>query len=263
MTGRLALTLAALALWLVVGCGSDDAASGAASSSSSATTSSGTGAGGAGGASTSSSGGAGGSGGVAGTGGTGPAPCDPSNPTPPPSSVLWPSLLTGTGPDTLNGHGHDDGKGPVGYCAFSARPGEPYYDIIAVGFESDQDLNADNDENDSLAVDFYGDPASFGGVGESGGRINIYAQVLDDSGVVLSGSTAPELRLVVTAEGGTPLSLPLDNKPANEFQTNYPMVGGGNSYGIAIEGQSDRVFNMRLPNNHHVTFVVVFQRRSS
>ena len=137
----------------------------------------------------------------------------------------------------------------------------PYYKIIAVGFETDEDLNNDNDENDALLVDFYADPGSYTGVGESGGRINIYAQILDEMGNVLSGQSAPELSYELTIEGTDPLVLPLDNKPANEFQTNHPMTGG-NTYGIRVNGApSDRVYNMRLPNNHHVTFTVVFQRQ--
>ncbi|HJK89795.1 MAG TPA: hypothetical protein RMH85_26370 [Polyangiaceae bacterium LLY-WYZ-15_(1-7)] len=38
------------------------------------------------------------------------------------------------------------------------------------------------------------------------------------------------------------------------------MTGGGARYGVSVEGASDRVVNLRLPVNHHVTDVLVFQR---
>ena len=56
------------------------------------------------------------------------------------------------------------------------------------------------------------------------------------------------------------MSLPLDAKPPNEFQTNFPMTGGGATFSLEVEGLSDRVYNMRLPINHHVTYLLIFQR---
>lgn len=40
------------------------------------------------------------------------------------------------------------------------------------------------------------------------------------------------------------------------------MTGGGSRYGASVKGASDKVVNMRLPVNHHVTYVLVFQRRA-
>lgn len=77
--------------------------------------------------------------------------------------------------------------------------------------------------------------------------------------MVLDRTSAPEVRLVREIQGGPTETLGLDDKPENEFQTNFPMAGGP-SYAVRMEGASDRVLNMRLPVNHHLTFALVFRR---
>jgi hypothetical protein len=185
--------------------------------------------------------------------------CDFAAPAPPPPGVLWAAPLSATGAATLGGHGHDDGKGPVGFCAGAPQAGKPFYRLVAAGFETDDDW-IKNGKNDPLPVDFWKDAAAFTGVGESGGRINVYVQIVDASGKVLNVTTNPELKIVKTIHQGPTETLSLDSKPASEFQTNFPMVGGGQRYGVAIEGASDRVINLRLPVNHHVTYALVFRR---
>ncbi len=261
--------LAAVALTLtLVGCGgSDDTSAGAGGSAGSAI---GGGAGTAsGGSAGSATGGAAGNGGSAGTasggsagsaGAGGQPPCDFAAPVAPPASVLWAAPLSGTGADTLGGHSHDDGNGPVGFCAGTPESGQPFYRLIAAGFETDTDIDNDGDQSDALSVDFYKDAASFTGYGESGGRVSIYVQIVDLTGSVLNVLTNPEIHVVRSILNGPTESFPLTDKPANEFQTNFPMTGGGTRYSIAIEGQSDRVINMRLPVNHHVTYVLIFRR---
>ena len=230
------------------------------------------GAGGAGGAGTSGStsatggagvGGAGGAAGSAGAGGT--LPCDWDQPLAPPASVLWAEPLTKTGAETLGGHGHDDGHGPVGFCAGSPSGGEPFFRLVAAGFETDTDIDADGgDGDDPLPVDFWVDAASFTGVGESGGRVAIYVQILDEQDQVLNVDSAPEIRVERTIKDGPVEAFPLTSKPPAEFQTNFPMTGGGSRYAIRITtdagGTSDRVLGMRLPNNHHVCYELVFRR---
>ena len=98
------------------------------------------------------------------------------------------------------------------------------------------------------------------GVGESGGRVNVYIDVVDEDGVVLNRFSAPEVRFVREIRDGPVESFGLTDKPANEFQTNFPMTGGGTLYGVSMEGASDRVLNMRLPVNHHVTYALIFRR---
>ncbi len=195
-------------------------------------------------------------GGGGGTGGDGPGPCTSS-----PADVLWPDALAATGDQTLGGHGHDDGKGPVIYCPGEPAAGAPFFRLIAAGVEVDFDIQADgSDADDYLRVDFYDDPATFTGLGESGGRVNVYVEVLDASGSPLDVMSAPEILILRTIEGGPTDELPLTSKPPNEFQTNFPMVGGGATYGVSIVGASDRVEKLRLPVNHHVSYVLVFQR---
>ena len=190
-----------------------------------------------------------------------PPPCTwddlraPEDPT-----VFWPATLNATGADTLGGHGHDDGRGPIGFCRGTPVAGQPFYRLLAVGFETDDDANGDGDVNDPLPVDFWRRPDTETGIGESAGRINVYIEVVDEAGVVLNRFSAPEINFVREIHDGPVESFPLTDKPANEFQTNFPMVGGGAAFGAQIEGASDRVLNMRLPNNHHVTFALVFQR---
>lgn len=250
-----------------LGCG-DDASSGGGGAGGSSSGGAPTGGASSGvGGSTSAVGGGGtaapGGGGEGGSGGEAPPPpCDFAAPVAPPGEVLWPAELSATGASTLHGHGHDDGFGPVGFCPGAPVAGQPFHRLIAAGFESDEDLDADGEAgNDPLPVDFYGDPASFDGLGESGGRVNVYVEIVDaDTGEVLDASTAPEIRIARTILDGPSDSIPLDDKPPNEFQTNFPMVGGGVRYGVAIEGASDRVINLRLPVNHHVCYVLVFER---
>ncbi len=188
-----------------------------------------------------------------------PLPCDFADPRPPPADVRWAAPLDGTGADTLGGHGHDDGFGAVGYCPGERVEGEPFYELVAVGFETDEDRNGDGDQADGLGPDFWS-AEPFEGVGESGGRVNVYVDVLDEAGVPLSRDSAPELALLRELLGSGVERIPLDAKPPNEFQTNFPMTGGGTRYGVQVEGASDRVINMRLPVNHHVAFAVVFRR---
>lgn len=177
---------------------------------------------------------------------------------PPAGTVIWPDELNGTGMDTLGGHGHDDGRGPVGFCAGTPVSGQPFFRLIAVGFETDTDVNGDGDQGDPLPVDFWRDPSG-SAVGESAGRINVYIEVVDERGDVLNRFSAPEIRYVRDIRDGPTETFGLTDKPPNEFQTNFPMFGGS-TFAVEIEGASDRVQNMRLPVNHHVTFAVVFQR---
>ncbi len=189
-----------------------------------------------------------------------PFVCDIDSPQPPPGSVLWPAALSASGAQTLNGHGHDDGFGAVGYCPGTPVSGQPFYQLIAAGFETDEDINGSNGNADFLPVDFWRDPGSFVGMGESAGRVNIYIDVVDESGTVLNVDSNPEIRLLRSIHQGPEDALPLTSKPANEFQTNLPMTGGGTRYSLSIQGSSDRVVNMRLPVNHHVTFILIFRR---
>ncbi len=154
--------------------------------------------------------------------------------------------------------GHDDGNGPVGFCPGTPVAGRPFFELIAAGFETDADIGVG-----ALAVDFWRDPDSFTGYGNSGGRINVYLEVIDEDGNALERTTAPEIVFSRDLSNGTTDEIPIDDKPDNEFQTNFPMTGGGSRYGAAVKGASDKVINMRLPVNHHVTYVLVFQRRAA
>lgn len=254
---------------IALGCGEDDggdAGSGGAVATGGTSASGGSGASsGSGGGSAGSTAGSG-SGGSAGSGGSifdassdaPPATCDFGSPQPPPSGVLWAAPLAASGASTLGGHGHDDGKGPVGFCAGTKLAGQPFHRLIAAGFETDDPAV----ESGPLPVDFWKNAASFTGIGESGGRINVYIQIVGPNDEVLNVTTNPEIKIQKSILDGPTESLSLDSKPANEFQTNFPMTGGGTRYGAAIEGASDRVINMRLPVNHHVTYVLVFRRES-
>jgi len=173
--------------------------------------------------------------------------------------VQWAEVLTRTGAETLRGHGHDDERGPIGFCAGSPIAGQPFFRLLAAGFETDEDINADGDQGDPLPVDFWRDP-SHDGVGESGGRVNVYIELVDEAGAVLNRLSAPGVRFVREIRDGPVEAFDLTDKPPNEFQTNFPMTGGSALFAASIEGASDRVFNMRLPVNHHVTFVLVFRR---
>lgn len=266
-----------LAAMLVAGCGDDSSSTASATGGSAGSVQPGTG----GSAAVGGSGGSGASGGTGGSGGSGatgtggsageiadaasdapPVVCDFASPAPPTSGVRWPAAFTATGPNTLGGHGHDDGKGLVGFCPGTKVAGQPFYRLVAAGFETDEDLNK-NGANDPLSVDFWKTPATFAGLGESGGRINVYVQIVDQNDKVLNVTTNPEIRIEKTILDGPTESLSLDSKPQNEFQTNFPMTGGGTRYGAAIEGASDRVINLRLPGNHHVTYTLVFRREGA
>jgi hypothetical protein len=199
-----------------------------------------------------------------------PPPCDFAAPeSPPPGSpVLWAAPLSGTGADTLGGHGHDDGRGPAGFCAGVRTPGATFYELVAAGFETDVDIHGDGEAGDDpLPVDFWRDPGSFTGFGESGGRVNVYIELVDESGAVLNADTAPDVRIARAILDGPSEEFRLTTKPPAEFQTNLPMVGGGVRYGFGLTDSSgaasDRVINLRLPNNHHVCYVLVFRRTTA
>jgi hypothetical protein len=154
-------------------------------------------------------------------------PCDLEDPQPPPPDrgIVWDPRLSGMGEDTLGGHGHDDGLGPVGWCGSSARP---HWGLAEALFQSDED-------------------------NESGGNHNIYIEVLDESGERVVGQE------VVVSNGVESWSIFTEDKPPPEYAANYPMWGG-NVYSASVAGDSDRVFNMRMPNNHHVNFLLTFRR---
>jgi hypothetical protein len=188
-----------------------------------------------------------------------PFVCDFGQPQGPPSSVLWAAPLSGTGAQTLGGHSHYDGHGPVGYCPGARVNGQPFYELIAVGFETDTDIDGDGEQFSALPPGFWRDAQMFTGYGESAGRVNIYVDIVDEVGTVLNTDSNPEIRLIQAVNQGPELAIPLTSKPANEFQTNMPMTGGAR-YAVSVEGASDQVINMRLPVNHHVTYCLVFRR---
>jgi len=190
-----------------------------------------------------------------------PPPCTFDAPLPPPASVLWPTQLSATGMDTLARHGHDDGHGPVGFCAGTPVAGQPFYRLIAAAFEVDYDVDNSGASGDfTIHPTFWRDPAAFDGLAESGGRVAVYVDIVDPAGQVLNVTTNPEISLTREIDGGPTEQFPLTSKPASEFQTNVPMVGGGQRYAFAVTGASDKVLNMRLPNNHHLTYELVFRR---
>lgn len=188
--------------------------------------------------------------------------CDFADPHPAPADVLWPAVLSATGEATLGGHGHDDGNGGVGFCPGNPSAGQPFYKLLAVGFETDTDLDGDGAYTHSLPVDFWRSPPdSFVGYAESGGRVHVYVDIVDENGVPLDRNSAPDIRLRREILDGPTELFPLDTKPANEFQFNFNMTGGGTRYAISVDGASDKLINLRLPVNHHVVYVAVFQRQ--
>jgi len=191
-----------------------------------------------------------------------PRPCTFDDPRAPGAGVLWAAPLAGTGDMTLGGHGHNDSFGPVGWCAGTKVAGQPFFRLIAAGFETDTDIDNDGDQADALPVDFWRNPSTFTGYGESAGRVNIYIDVVDEQGNVLNIDSNPELKFVRTIKDGPVDTFPLTSKPANEFQTNFNMTGGGTRYQVGIDGASDQVVNMLLSVNHHVTYELIFRREA-
>ena len=153
--------------------------------------------------------------------------CDEAQPAPPPdgAGVEWDARLSGEGEQTLGGHGHDDGHGPIGTCASSAHP---RWSLTSALFESDED-------------------------GESGGNHNIYVEVQDEAGARIVGAE------VLVSNGVETWTVLTEDKPPPEYAANYPMWGG-NFYRVQVSGDSDAVFNMRIPNNHHVDYLLTFRR---
>jgi hypothetical protein len=178
-----------------------------------------------------------------------------------PGQAIFASALLDTAGDTLRAgaHDHDDGLGAVGLCRGTPVPGAPYYRLIAAGFESDEDLDGSGSDADgALHPGFWrdDDPRA---VGESGGRHAIYVDVVDENGAVLDRNTAPELRIVKRFHEGPTELIGIDAKGPDEFNTNIPMWGG-QRIAISVEGNSDEVMNLRMPANHHVGYVLIFQR---
>lgn len=179
-----------------------------------------------------------------------------------PQGTVFADPLLGLGADTLRAgeHDHDDGFGAVGLCRAEPVEGAPYFRLVAAGFESDEDLDGSGAIGDSaLSLDFWRDDAPRA-VGESGGRRNIYVDVVDENGATLNADNAPELQIVRRTLGGASELYPVAAK-VDEFDTRLPMLGG-ERISVSIEGVSDEVLNLRAPAEHNVSYVLVFQRLS-
>lgn len=186
--------------------------------------------------------------------------CDPASPSPPPPGLgtLWnQAVLSASGPATLGGHGHEDGRPPPGFCAAPRVPGQRVWWLRSVRFETDEDLDGDmahdplpkDDSTPNVFYDTYG-------MGESGGRHHVYAEMIDGSGNRVLTDLEVDLQ-----GGGTMLIAPDPGKPANEFPINVAMWGG-NVLTVRVDdptADSDAVTNLRIPNNHHVNFLLIFQ----
>lgn len=197
----------------------------------------------------------------------GPATCDETWSTPPQSLAGFSAVLAQTGALTLThdvGHTHDDKKGPIGFCPAKAACGARYLALVSARFETDQQDKSFASDKPCVA-DYAAPDPTFAQYGMcfSGGRVNIYVEVRGEDGKRLAADDGFEL-----LTGG--LTIPtkdLHDKPASEFPMNTNMGGGGQRYGVRAtyvhpqDGPlpSDTVTNMRLPGNHHVTYLLTFQ----
>jgi hypothetical protein len=118
---------------------------------------------------------------------------------------------------------------PVG-----VRPGQSYWRLIAVRWEDES---------------------------QSGGGHSIFIDVLDENGEKIVGQPVE----IQWAGGG--LTVPTEEKPANEFSANFPMYNTLGSYAVSIPGlPSDTIVGMGLGSidqpdfNVHTNFFLTFQR---
>jgi hypothetical protein len=199
----------------------------------------------------------------------GPATCDETYSVPPQNLSGFSAVLAQAGPLTLThdiGHSHDDKKGPVGLCPAKVACGARYLALVSARFETDQQDQSFTSDKPCVADYTAADPTfqQFG-MCFSGGRVNIYVEVRGEDGTRITAGDGFEL-----LTGALTLPVPdLHDKPANEFPMNQNMGGGGQRYAARAtyvhpdDGAlpSDTVTNMRLPGNHHVTYLLTFQVR--
>jgi hypothetical protein len=172
-------------------------------------------------------------------------------------------VLSQSGPSTLTHdatHSHDDGLGPIGFCAANVALGARYLALVSARFETDVPLGP----GQHLLTDYTAQDSMLGqfGMGWSGGNVAIYVEVRAENGARVSAG----FEVVI---GALVLPVPDQGKPAGEFPMNFAMSGGGNRYLARAKYthpqdgplESDAVTNMRLPSNHHVNYLLTFQVR--
>jgi hypothetical protein len=192
-----------------------------------------------------------------------PAQCAESYNVPPVGLSGWSPILSQDGVDTLSydgaQHSHDDHAGAIGFCPAQVGAGRHYLKLVSARFETDQSPPDQHCVTDYQAAD----PVQVQyGCCWSGGNRHIYVEVRDQTGLRLSTAGFDAFFY-----GNTVQIQPDPMKPLNEFPMNFPINGGGNKYGARArytdptEGllPSDAVTNMRLPGNHHVTYLLTFQ----
>lgn len=93
---------------------------------------------------------------------------------------------------------------------------------------------------------------------QSSGMHHVFVEVLDEQGKRIVGQP------VVMAWADGKNVLVTENKPTPEFAANAPMYGpmDKGTYSVYVDGApSDEISGLGLPGNHHVNYLLTFQRK--
>jgi hypothetical protein len=164
------------------------------------------------------------------------APSAPAAPTTAPSAPVATPVPSAPAASSGAARNLDSRLGALGVSIEDANvaPGQPYWRVIEVLW---------HDES------------------QAGGRHSIFVDVLDENGGKVVGHP------VKYSWGGGQEILLTEDKPAHEYNSNFPMYAAGQSYHLQVEGlPSDIVHGMGLGDlqkrdwNIHVEYLVKFQR---
>ena len=95
---------------------------------------------------------------------------------------------------------------------------------------------------------------------QSGGMHHVFIEVLDEAGQRITGQKVA----MAWADGKN--ILVTEDKPYPEYAANAPMYGpmDKGTYKVYVEGSaSDVITGLGLPGNHHVNYLLTFQRKNN
>jgi hypothetical protein len=89
---------------------------------------------------------------------------------------------------------------------------------------------------------------------------NVFVEVLDESGKRILGQSV----IMAWTDGKTKMIT--EDKPYPEYAANAPLFGpmDQGTYKVYVEGDpSDIITGLGLPGNHHVNYLLTFQRQKN
>jgi hypothetical protein len=156
----------------------------------------------------------------------------PVTPTPVPSATPTSVSNGASNNETLLWDPRLDSLG-IKVTQVQSQPGQPVYRLVAARYQ---------DEN------------------ESRGLHHVFVEVVDENGQRIVGQP------VILAWGNDKATMITENKPTPEYAANAALYGylPDSSYRVYVDGApSDVIEGLGLPGKHHVSYWLIFQRKSN